>query len=88
MEITFDSEKDRKNRAKHGVSLADAAMFEWDSFKYDVDSRRDYGEPRWRGYAFIEDRLYAVAFTFRDESIRIISLRKANNREMDDYEQA
>ncbi|PTB20995.1 hypothetical protein C9I57_09730 [Trinickia symbiotica] len=88
MEVTFDIEKDRKNRAKHGMSLADAAMFEWDTLRFEVDARRDYGEIRCRGYAFIEDRLYAIAFTFRDESIRVISLRKANNREMDEYEQA
>lgn len=87
MEITFDTEKDAKNQAKHGVSLATAALLDWDTLVYEVDNRWDYGEIRCCGYGLIGDRLYMIAFTFRDEAMRVISLRKANNREIRDYEQ-
>lgn len=40
------------------------------------------------GYAVIDDRLYCVVFTQRGEAFRVISLRKANNREIDRYEEA
>lgn len=85
MEITFDTEKDAKNKAKHGVSLVDAALLDWESLRYRVDERCDYGETRYRGVGLIGDRLYAIAFTFRNETIRVISLRKANGREVRDY---
>jgi uncharacterized protein len=52
------------------------------------DTRHDHGENRQIGYAYIGLRLYCVVFTDRDESRRIISLRKANNREINHYANA
>lgn len=43
--------------------------------------RRDYGEPRQCALALLEIRLFFVAFVDRVDERRIISLRKANNRE-------
>ncbi|WP_338068917.1 BrnT family toxin [Paraburkholderia bryophila] len=40
------------------------------------------------GYAVIDARLYCIVFTQRGETFRVISLRKANNREIDRYEKA
>lgn len=89
MEITFDPAKDAINKATHdGISLADASRFDWDSLRYEVDTRRDYREERYRGFGYIAGRLHMVAFTFRDGTMRVISLRKANPREVRDYEQA
>jgi uncharacterized DUF497 family protein len=51
-----------------------------------LDTRTDYGEPRQIGYGPIERRLYCVVFVDRGDTLRIISLRKANNREIDRYE--
>lgn len=85
MEITFDLAKDASNRAKHGVSLADAAGLEWDSALTWPDERRDYGEARMAGIGYIGLRLYCVVFVDRDEGRRIISLRKANSREVQRY---
>ena len=46
----------------------------------------DYGEPRHIGYGPIGRRLYCVVFVDQGGTLRIISLRKANNREIDRYE--
>ena len=46
---------------------------------------KDYGEPRFRAYGVIDSRLYCPVFTPRDGDTRIISLRKANRREVNDY---
>lgn len=51
-----------------------------------ADERRDYGEERYRLLGVVDQRVYCVAFTFRDTSIRIISARKANRREVARYE--
>jgi len=53
------------------------------------DLREDYGENRWTGIGKIRGRVAVVAFTERSpETIRIISLRKANRRESKKYEKA
>jgi uncharacterized DUF497 family protein len=40
------------------------------------------------GYAVIQDRLYCVVFPQRGESMHIISLRKANRREVRDVQES
>jgi uncharacterized protein len=85
MNIQFDPNKDSINLAKHGVSLALANQIEWDTLEAKTDTRQDYGETRMIGYALIATRLYCVVFTDRDNQRRIISLRKANQREVKTY---
>ncbi|MDN7177702.1 BrnT family toxin [Caballeronia sp. SEWSISQ10-4 2] len=87
MEIAFDRVKDAANLQKHGVSLADAVHLDWSSLLIATDTRRDYGEDRDKGFGVIGGRLYLVAFTPRDDTMRVISFRKANNRAIHDYEQ-
>lgn len=52
------------------------------------DQRSDYGEMRMIGYAPIGNRLYCVVFVDRGTVRRIISLRKANSREVRAYVQS
>lgn len=83
MEFEFDPEKDRSNREKHGLSLADAARMEWGTAAVISDERKLYGEPRFRAYGLIDGRLYMLAFTRRGDVLRAISFRKANEREVE-----
>jgi uncharacterized DUF497 family protein len=83
--IEFDPAKDQINRSKHGVSLALAGSFEWDSAIDALDDRYAYGEQRFIAYGLIGDRLYCLVYTVRGETLRAISLRKANKREVNDY---
>jgi len=86
MDITYDPSKDKLNIAKHGVSLKEAVNINWATFKKEIDRRHDYGEPRFIGYGLIGTRLYSVVFTDRGNQRRIISLRKANQREIRNYD--
>lgn len=88
MDITYDPAKDRSNQHKHGVSLAEAAHIEWDTALEWLDDRYDYGEPRYIALGAIGDRLYCVVFVDREDNRRIISLRKANAREVSKYVEA
>ncbi|KAK47132.1 MULTISPECIES: BrnT family toxin [Caballeronia] len=81
-DITFDPLKDAINRIQHGVSLGLAREIAWDDVVLEVDDRRDYGEVREVGYAPIRGRMFCVVLTWRNEARRIISLRRANKREM------
>ncbi len=53
VQIEFDPIKDTINREKHGVSLADLADMNWDSFICTIDDRHPYGEVREIGYGLI-----------------------------------
>ncbi|NNG22483.1 BrnT family toxin [Telluria aromaticivorans] len=85
MEIAFDTTKDKANTGKHGISLAAAAAIEWEDALTWKDERYDYGETRMCAIAYISDRLYYVVYVDREEVRRIISLRKANLREVQRY---
>ena len=85
MKITFDPSKDGANIAKHGVSLALAESIEWATLWATQDTRSHYGEIRMVGYAYVGLRLFCVVYTDRAQERRIISLRKANNREVSKY---
>ena len=82
MRIEFDSEKDRANRRKHGLSLAAAAEMDLLAALVIPDERRDYGEARFRAYGRIGGRLHLLAFTMRGDTLRAISLRRANATEI------
>ncbi len=89
MNVTFDPAKDAANVAKHGVSLTEAAGFEWGTAVVWPDTRRDYGEPRMVALGYIGLRVMSVVFVDRPPEQpterRIISLRKANTREVKRY---
>lgn len=87
MKIEFDSAKNCANLEKHGISLAEAVSLEWKTAVIWPDTRRDYGEVRMSAVGYIGLRLDFVAFVDRDNSRRIISLRKASRREMKRYAQ-
>lgn len=89
MNVTFDPAKDAVNLAKHGFSLLDALGFEWETAVVWPDTRRDYGEPRMVALGYIGLRIMSVVFVDRPPEQpterRIISLRKANTREVKRY---
>jgi uncharacterized protein len=82
MQVEFDGKKDRINRQKHGLSLAAAAEMDMLAARVIPDERRDYGEARFRAYGWIGGRLHMLAFTMRGDTIRAISLRRANATEV------
>ena len=87
MKITFDFKKNADNIVKHKLSLAEAAFLDWSNALIWPDRRHDYGEDRQAALVPMNQRLYFVAFVDRKTVRRIISLRKANMREFDYYEQ-
>jgi uncharacterized DUF497 family protein len=88
LQIDFDPNKDQLNQAKHGLSLALAAELDWDDALVWIDDREDYGEMRMVALAPKTGILYFLAFVDRGRLRRIISLRRANRREVKHYVQA
>lgn len=81
-----DPKKERRNLEQRGLSLDLAEQLDWATALVWEDKRKDYGERRYCVLGFIEGRLHSVVFTPRDGKPRVISLRKANKREVNRYE--
>ena len=88
MRIEFDPAKDEANLAKHGVSLALAAELDREGALVWFDTRFEYGELRMIALAPKIETLYYAAFVDRGDARRIISLRRANRREVKHYVQS
>lgn len=83
--FTWDERKRAANVDKHGVDFAIVERFEFDTAIVIVDDRKDYGEIRYRALDLIGGRLHALVFATRAGWIRVISLRRANDRERRNY---
>ena len=88
MQLEFDPAKDKANLEKHGLSLSLASRLEWQDALVWVDDRFEYGECRMIALAPETGILYFVAFVDRGTVRRVISLRRANRREVKHYVQS
>ena len=83
MEFEFDQAKSQANKEKHGISLEEAQAI-WEEF-YVQASARPTDEPRWMVIGRIGSRLYACVYTYRGETVRLISCRRARDKEAQLY---
>jgi uncharacterized DUF497 family protein len=82
VDISFDPAKNARNIALRGNSFERAVDFDWSLALVLEDLRRDYGEPRYRALSLLAGRLHMLVFTRREARTHVISLRKANKREI------
>jgi uncharacterized protein len=85
VKIEYDPAKDAVNRDKHGLSLAEAADFDFETAVVLVDDRFDYGETRYRAFARGPEGGFCLAFTVAGETLRPISYRRAHDKELRRY---
>ena len=86
MQIEFDPDKERQNVRKYGLSLSLGASVLADPNVLEVlDLRFDYGEERIIAYGMTSGAVCVCAFTMRGNTARIISVRKAEEREIRRY---
>ncbi len=87
MEFEWDADKSDACFTERGFDFAFVlrAFLDADRLIH-KDTRWDYGEDRYQLLGAIDGRVFFVAYTIRGTLIRIISARKANQREVHDYE--
>lgn len=85
--IEFDPDKDALNVKRHKLSLAAFAGFD-EEVVMRVDDRFDYGETRFRGVGRINGVPHAVVITWRGDTMRLISFRRAHEKELRRHGQA
>ncbi len=85
MKYEWDENKCETNLNKHGVDFEAVREFNWQTAQIFEDLRFNYGERRFWALGLIDERLHVLAFTRRENITRVISLRKANSREVKHY---
>lgn len=80
MEFDWDEDKRAANLEKHGVDFAAAAQLDWDTAR--TRSHERGGETRFRSFIYLSSRLHVIIWVPRNGKVRVISLRKANIREV------
>ena len=87
MEFEWDEAKSSQCFEDRGFDFAFVARAFLDPDRViRADQRYAYGEERWQMLGQVRGRLFHVVFTMRGAAVRIISARKANLREVKDYE--
>ena len=88
MKFIWDRRKNEANIKKHELDFADAYKVFESPMLVGLDDREDYGEDRWIGVGLMENRVVVIVFTEPEEdTVRVISFRKATTDERDNYEQ-
>jgi uncharacterized DUF497 family protein len=83
--ITFDPAKRERTLRERGLDFLDAGLvFEGETFTFD-DDRRDYGERRRVTVGFLAGRMVMVVWVRRARTRHVVSMRKANEREIKAY---
>lgn len=86
MKIEFNDEKRLKTLQERGVDFKDAPAILSDEERITFeDLRFDYGEKRFITYGHLNGRLMCVIWTKRNDAVRVISMRKANEREQSKF---
>ncbi len=83
MRYDWDEAKRLSNIEKHGVDFVSAEDFEWDAAF--IRASQSSNEPRLVALGPIGDRLHLLVYSIETRTVRIISLRKANKREVSLY---
>lgn len=86
MKIEFDPAKSARNVELRGLPFDLVQDFEWEGAVVSEDARFPYRETRFNALGLIGERLHIVCFTAVAGGIRVISFRKANERERVRYE--
>lgn len=81
MRITYDITKRNKTLLERGLDFADAKTVFSGHHLTAEDSRQDYGEVRLISIDLLKERMVILVWTPRGADRRIISMRKANERE-------
>jgi uncharacterized DUF497 family protein len=85
MPFEYDSQKSDTNRAKHGIDF-DEAQHLWDDEFYLEIPAKNLDEPRFLVIGKIGDRYWSAVVTYRGRNIRIISVRRSRDEEIELYE--
>ena len=81
----FDSRKSNSNLKKHGIDFIEAQLLWLDPNLLEIHAKTT-DEPRYLMVGKILDKHWSAVITYRNENVRIISVRRARDEEIEIYE--
>ena len=81
VKLSYDPAKSERNVQERGLSFERACDFDFETAKFWEDVRQDYPETRYVALGYLDERLHVLVFGETEDGIRVISFRKANDRE-------
>jgi uncharacterized DUF497 family protein len=85
MRITYDPCKQARTLEDRGLDFGRAREVLEGAQLTRLDERTDYGEQRFITVGWLDERLVVLVWTHRDSACRVISMRKANEREIEEF---
>ncbi len=85
MPFEYDPRKSDSNRKKHGIDFKEAQAL-WDDEAYIEIPAKNLDEPRFLVVGKIKGKYWSAVITYREENIRIISVRRSRDEEIELYE--
>ena len=85
MEFEFDEKKSRSNLKKHGIDFIEAQALWRDDMLLEIPARTS-DEPRYLIIGKIELKHWSAVVTYRENRIRLISVRRSRKEEVELYE--
>lgn len=86
MEFEFDTRKSHANKLKHGIDFEQAKSIWLDESAIELTARPSEDEERYLIVGMVESVLWTAVITYRNEVIRIISVRRARDKEIESYD--
>ncbi|MCX6036243.1 MAG: BrnT family toxin [Chloroflexi bacterium] len=85
MPFEFDPAKSLLNREKHGIDFEEAQSLWDDENRLEIPAKT-VDEPRYLLIGQINGKFWSAVITYRGENVRIISVRRSRDEEMELYE--
>ncbi len=85
MGFEYDPDKSAENKRKHGIDFEAAQLLWADAGLVEVPARTT-DEPRWLLIGRIDEKHWSAVITRRGDNIRLISVRRSRDEEVDIYE--
>ena len=85
MEFEFDQEKSQTNQEKHGIDFIEAQLLWLDDMLLEIPARTT-DEPRFLIIGKIGNKHWSAVVTYRQDRVRIISVRRSRKEEVEIYE--
>ena len=84
MQFEYDPDKSTANFAKQGIDFEQAQALWKDEGRAEVRSA-GHSDERWLLFGMLEGRFWTAVYTMRKDTIRIISVRRSRDNEVNDY---
>lgn len=86
MKFEYDENKSKTNKSKHGIDFEEAKELWKDPYSFELPSIQNEDEDRFLVLGQINSKNYTAIITYRDDVIRIISIRRSRQKEIELYE--